>query len=287
VTEDEHVEHAAYHDQLVRAEVLLHRVMRAKARGIPPVNLHLRDDAEQRCLQRPRPGSCAGDSAEWVRWIDRDGYRRARPLNREQLTQELMEQQGASLLRAIDRASSESHALPGEDQAWLEERARLPALERPLNGCEYLALVRAIEAAYVPPRGKSGNCAPNVQIALRMARRLGGLHVDYTPSPFRIEALSMAYKAGHHDYLARRAAYVCATEARLRFSQAKPRVKIDAKVARQRAEHAALLASRALAAATARGEQAALPDAAAIAHETARRVPPFAAAAGTPRITLA
>lgn len=271
VTTDEHAQHAEYHDHLVKAEVLLRRVMRAKARGILPVNLHLREDEERRCMQRPRSGSFAEDSAERVRWIDQDGCRRARPLNREQLTRELMARQGNSLLRAIDRVSSESHALPDEDQAWLELRAGLPALERPLNGCEYLALVRAIEVAYAPPKGKSGHCAANVQIALAMARRLGGLHADYTPSPFRVAALSMAYLAGHRDYLARRAAYVCATEARLRFSQAKARLKIDAKVARQRAEHASLLAAQAYAAAMPGSEPGDMPGAVSDVGEVGRQ----------------
>lgn len=247
--------HAAYHDQLVLAEVLLRRAFNAKIRGVQPVNLRLHDELEQRCFRRPRPGSCPKDSAEFARWVDHDGFNRPRPLNREQLTRELMDRHGASLLRAIDLATSASHALSGEDQAWLEARARLPALDRPLNGTEYLILVRALEAAYAAPRGRSNACAVNAEIALRAARRLGGLHPDYTPSPFRIAALSMAYKAGHHDHLARRAAFACAAEQRLRFSRARPRLKIDAKLARNRTEHAAFLACRALAVATALGGQ--------------------------------
>ncbi|MHB1273449.1 MAG: hypothetical protein ACYCZD_11900 [Rhodanobacter sp.] len=275
----EHTEHAAYHDQLVIAEVLLHRVMSAKARGIQPVNLRLHNDAEQHCFQRTRSGRGPGDSVEDMRWVDRDGFSRARPLSREQLTRELMDRLGVSLLRAIDLVTSGSHALSSEDQSWLELRSGRPILERPLNGSEYLILVRAIEAAYaVPPEksstGKSSSCAANAAIALQAARGLGWLHEDFTSSPFRVAALSMAYKMGHHDYLARRASFASATGERLRFSHARSSVKMKAKLARHRAEHAALLASRALVAATMFDMRLGLPDAAAIEpRETPRPMP--------------
>ena len=292
VATDEHVEHATYHDQLVIAEVLLHRVMSAKARGIQPVNLRLHNDAEQHCFQRTRSGRGLGDSVEDMRWVDRDGFSRARPLNREQLTRELMDRLGVSLLRAIDLVASESHALSSEDQSWLELRSSLPILERPLNGSEYLILVRAIEAAYaVPPlksstekssaaksgTEKSSSCATNAAIALRAARGLGWLHEDFTSSPFRVAALSTAYKMGHHDYLARRASFARATGERLRFSYARSSVKMKAKLARHRAEHAVLLASRALVAATMFDIRLGLPDAAAIEPRGTPRAMPSAA----------
>jgi len=283
VATDEHVEHATYHDQLVIAEVLLHRVMSAKARGIQPVNLRLHNDAEQHCFQRTRSGRGLGDSVEDMRWVDRDGFSRARPLNREQLTRELMDRLGVSLLRAIDLVTSGSHALSSEDQSWLELRSSLPVLDRPLNGSEYLILVRAIEAAYaVPPEksstGKSSSsCAANAEIALQAARGLGWLHEDFTSSPFRVAALSTAYKTGHHDYLARRASFARATDERLRFSRATSSVKMKAKLARYRAEHAALLASRALVAATMFDMRLGLPDAAAIEPRGTPRAMPSAA----------
>ena len=242
----EHCAHAAYHAQLVTAEVLLHRLMYAKARGVQPVNLHLRDEAIQRFFQRSRPGRRAADSPELMRWVDRNGFHRQQPLSREQLTQELMDRQGVSLRRALGLASSQSHALRAEDQAWLELRARLPVLQRPLNGAEYATLVLAIEAAFAVPGGDVGACAANIEIALHTAERLGGLHRNYTPSPFRVPALSRAYLAGHHDCLARRAAFAAAAELRLRFSHAKARKKMDAKLACQQTEHAALLAGSAL-----------------------------------------
>jgi hypothetical protein len=239
--------HAAYHAQLVTAEVLLHRLMYAKARGVQPVNLRLRDEVIQRFFTRSRPGRRGADSPELIRWVDKDGFHRRQPLSREQLTQELMERQGISLRRALSLVSSQSHALLAEDQAWLEVRARLPVLQRPLNGAEYATLVLAIEAAFAVPGGGDSRCAGNVEIALYTAGRLGGLHRDYTPSPFRVPALSHAYLAGHHDYLARRAAFAAAAELRLRFSHAKARKKMDAKLACQRTEHAALLAGGGLA----------------------------------------
>ncbi|TAM63479.1 MAG: hypothetical protein EPN49_02115 [Rhodanobacter sp.] len=287
VAADEHTEHATYHDQLVIAEVLLHRVVSAKARGIQPVNLRLHHDAEQHCFQRTRSGRGLGDSVEDMRWVDRDGFSRARPLNREQLTRELMDRLGVSLLRAIDLVASGSHALSSADQSWLVLRSSLSILERPLNGSEYLILVRAIEAAYAVPPEKSGtaksgtekssSCAANVAIALRAARGLGWLHEDFTSSPFRIAALSTAYKMGHYDYLARRASFARATDERLRFSHARSSVKMKAKLARHRAEHAALLASRALVAATMFDTRLGLPDAAAIEPRGTSRAMPAAA----------
>ncbi len=252
----DHVTHANYHEHLVTAEVLLQRLMYAKARGIAPVKRHLHDTIECESFQRPGPDRRLFDAVELMRWIDHDGFNRPRPLNREQLTQELIARQGVSLLRALDLASSRSRALSGEDQAWLEVRARLPALQRPLNGSEYRTLVRAIEVAYAVPGGKTSACAANATMALRAAAQLGWLHTDYAASPFRDAALSMAYRGGHHTCLGRRAAFASAAELRLRFSHARPRLKMDAKLARQRTEHAALLACRALLADAARGRLA-------------------------------
>ena len=241
----DHLTHAAYHEQLVIAEVLLHRLMYAKARGIAPVKRHLHDAIERDGFQRPGPDRRLIDAVELMRWVDRDGFNRPRPLSREQLVQELIARQGVSLLRAINLASSRSRALPGVDQAWLETRARLPCLQRPLNGSEYRTLVRALELAWAAPRGKAGDCAANAAIALRAAAQLGWLHADYAASPFHGAALSLAYRTAHHACLARRAAFAGATELRLRFSHAPPQLKMEAKLTRQRTQHAALLADSA------------------------------------------
>lgn len=238
----DHLTHANYHEQLVTAEVLLHRLMHARARGIAPVKRHLQDAIERDGFQRPGPDRRLIDPVELMRWVDRDGFNRRRPLSREQLEQELIARQGVSLLRAINLASSRSRALPGADQAWLEARARLPCLQRPLNGSEYRTLVRALELAWAAPRGESGDGAANAAIALRAAAQLGWLHADYAASPFHGAALSLAYRTAHHACLARRAAFAGAAELRLRFSHAPPQLKMEAKLARQRTQHAALLA---------------------------------------------
>ena len=238
----DHLTHAAYHEQLVIAEVLLQRLMHARARGIASVKRHLHDATERDGFQRPGPDRRLIDAVELMRWVDRDGFNRSRPLSREQLTQELIARQGVSLLRAISLASSRSRALPGADQAWLETRARLPCLQRPLNGSEYRTLVRALEVAWATPRGMTGDGAANAAIALRAAAQLGWLHADYAASPFRGAELSLAYRTAHHACLARRDAFAGATELRLRFSHAPPQLKMEAKLARQRTQHAALLA---------------------------------------------
>ena len=238
----DHHTHAAYHQQLVTAEMLLQRLVHARARGIAPVKRHLHDAIERDGFQRPGPDRRLIDPVELMRWVDRDGFNRPRPLSREQLVQELIARQGMSLLRAISLASSRSRALPGADQAWLETRARLPCLQRPLNGSEYRTLVRALEAAWAAPRGNAGDGAANAAIALRAAAQLGWLHPEYAASPFHGAALSLAYRTAHHACLARRAAFAGAAELRLRFSHAPPQLKMEAKLARQRTQHAALLA---------------------------------------------
>ena len=242
----EQAEHAAYHAQLVIAEMLLHRLMYARARGMAPVREHLREETLRRSLRRPSARRCIDQPAEAVRWFDRNGQRRARPLTREQLTQALMERGGMPLLRAVAAAATQSHALSDADQAWLDTRASLPAWQRPLLGCEYERLVGAIEAAHAVPAPSPAPCAANVAVALRAAALLGSRTADYTPSPFRVPALARAYLAAQHDRLCRRAAFAGATELRLRFSHARPRIKMDAKLASQRAEHAAWQAGRAL-----------------------------------------
>ena len=238
----DHLRHAAYHEQLVIAEVLLQRLMHARVRGVAPVKRHLHDAIERDGFQRPGPDRRLIDPVELMRWVDREGFNRPRPLSREQLVQELIARQGVSQLRAISLASSRSHALPDADQAWLETRARLPCLQRPLNGSEYRTLVRALEAAWAVPCGKADECAANAEIALRAAVQLGWLHAEYAASPFHGAALSLAYRTAHHACLARRAAFAGAAELRLRFSHAPPQLKMQAKLARQRTQHAALLA---------------------------------------------
>lgn len=238
----DHLTHAAYHGQLVCAEMLLRRLLQARVCGIAPVKRHLDDALERDSFRRPGPGRRLVDPVELMRWIDQDGLNRERPLSREQLAQELVAREGLSLRRALDLASARSRALAAADQDWLEARARLPCLERPLNGSEYRCLVRALEAAWLVPAGNPGPSAANAELAQRAAGLLGWLHADYAPSPFGLAALSLAYRDGHHDFLRRRAAFAAATELRLRYSHAPARLKMAAKLARQRTGHAALLA---------------------------------------------
>lgn len=237
---------AAYHGALVTAELLLRRLQFARARGIRAVNLQLGSRQQGLALARPPAATLAAHSAERLRWIDEHGRHRAQPLNRERLTDALIAARGLSLLHAVGVATCESHAISDDDQAWLALRARLPLLQRPLNASEYRQLARALDAAHAVPAALASACQGNAAVALQAAAWLGTLPVDFTPSPFRSAALTAAYLGAHHDRLSRRAAFAEATELRLRFSHAAPRAKMDAKLVRQRTEHAQRMASIAM-----------------------------------------
>jgi hypothetical protein len=74
-----------YHHQLVTAEVLLDRVLAARASGMKAVHTGLSGDAEEQLFNRPPRGSFYQVTPEYVRWYGRDGVRRALPMVREEL----------------------------------------------------------------------------------------------------------------------------------------------------------------------------------------------------------
>lgn len=227
---------ASYHQHLVTAEVLLDRVLAARAAGLRPMAPALDYAAEARATVPPPRGLFHASTLEHRRWHDLAGKVRAQPLTQEALTAELVAD-GLTVEQARDRACHRSHALPGADQAWLIDRRNTPLDYRPLNQAEFHTLVAAVEGAYQTPVLAPHTMQANRQIALRVAELLGSLLDEFVASPFSVPALSDAFSERHLSHLrqtiiaSRQAA---ASDARV---LAGPRAWFAAKAARMWAEH--------------------------------------------------
>ncbi|OOG52423.1 hypothetical protein B0E47_14000 [Rhodanobacter sp. B05] len=183
---------AAYHQHLVRAEVLLARVMAAHAAGLRPIAPALDDAAEARATVKPPRDLFPATTLEYRRWYHDDGTARAQPLTQEALAGQLAAV-GLSMREAFDRAIHRSHALPAADQAWLVRRRALPLAQRPLNRGEFLALVAALDGAWRVPAGARHMACANRRIALRVVAALAGMLDEYVAPPFAVAALNEAF----------------------------------------------------------------------------------------------
>lgn len=192
-----------YHHELVSAEVLMDRVLAARAAGMKAVHPQLHGAAEDRLFNRPPRGSFMQITPEYIRWYGRDGVRRFEPMVREELAIELMGEYGYSYSDALDIASNHSHALPRTDQAWLLARARTPIYCRPLHATEFEQLARAIEAAYNVPAGDSKLAQANTEIARRAAAVLGTVLDEFVETPFTTPVLAEAFQEFHRAHLLR------------------------------------------------------------------------------------
>lgn len=192
-----------YHNDLVTAEVLMDRVLAARASGMKAVHPHLQSEAEERLLNRPPRGSFSQVTPEYIRWYGRDGARRNQPMVREELAIELMGEYGYSYSDALDIATNDSAALARLDQAWLLKRAKTPIYCRPLHGGEFHQLARAIEAAYQVPSGDAQVARANTEIARRAAAVLGTVMDEFVESPFRTPVLAEAFAEFHSAHLLR------------------------------------------------------------------------------------
>lgn len=192
-----------YHNDLVTAEVLMDRVLAARASGMRAVHPHLQSEAEERLLNRPPRGSFAQVTPEYIRWYGRDGARRNEPMVREELAIELMGEYGYSYSDALDIAINNSAALARRDQAWLLKRAKTPIYCRPLHATEFHQLAEAIEAAYLVPQGDMHVTRANMDIARRAAAVLGTVMDEYVEAPFRIPVLADAFSDFHSAHLLR------------------------------------------------------------------------------------
>lgn len=187
-----HDPYAAYHAHLVRAEVLLDRVMAARAANVRPVAPTLDDTDEARATVRPPRDLFAVATLEYRRWYEDDGTARAQPLTQEALAA-LLVADGLSQRQARDRAIHRSHALAAADQEWLIARRKLPPAQRPLNRSEFRVLVDAVDGAWQAPAGASHAARANRQIALRVAAALAGMLDEYLAPPFHADALNEAF----------------------------------------------------------------------------------------------
>ncbi len=185
---------AAYHEHLVKAELLLGRVIAAYAAGIRPVAPRLDDAAEARATVKPPRNLFPTTTLEYQRWYHDDGSARPHPLSQEALAERLAAS-GLPIRQALDRAIHRSHALPAAEQAWLVRRRALPLEQRPLNGCEFRALIDALDAVWRVPAGVPQVALANRRIALRVAAALAGMLDEYVAPPFAVAALNDAFNA--------------------------------------------------------------------------------------------
>jgi hypothetical protein len=192
-----------YHHQLVTAEVLLDRVLAARASGMKAVHPFLQSDAEERLFVQPPRGSFHQVTPEYIRWYGRNGVRRAVPMVREELAIELMDEFAYNYNDALDIARNDSGALARADQTWLLSRAKAPITCRPLHATEFRQLAHAIEAAYNVPHGNLTVVHANVEIARRAAATLGAVMDEYVETPFHTPDLAQAFSDFHYAHLQR------------------------------------------------------------------------------------
>jgi hypothetical protein len=203
ITDADESEVSSYHDALITAEVMLDRMLLARLAGFRPIHPGLDADAEHRLFERPARGAFEGHPPEYRRWYTSLGSARALPLDVDELTNELMEEDALDAVTARHKAQCASLALAVEDQRWLLERSRQPADHRPLHASDFSEMVASIELALSPPDGHIAAARANYEIAHRAAAAIGGMLDQYTRSPFRKLSLSAAYEHFHGEHLDR------------------------------------------------------------------------------------
>jgi len=229
--------HASYHRQLVHAEVMLARLLAARASGMRPIDPTLDYADEARATVRPPREMFSPTTLEYRRWFDHTGASRAQPLTREEITEQLITDDGLSSEEARLRSSRRCHALPADDQAWLIERRAAPLQQRPLNRSEFDVLVAAIEAVFVHSAGNSHAERANRQISLRAAAMLGSLLDQFVATPFSVPMLCEAFAEHHLAHLRRSIESSRQAEAESGVLLAGPKAWFAAKAVRMRAEH--------------------------------------------------
>ncbi len=228
---------AGYHRHLVVAEVLLDRVLAARAAGRRPIMPALDYAAEARATLPPPRELFHVSNLEYHRWYDSQGNTREQPLTQERLAAEIAQRHGVPLEEARHRAAHHSHALPAADQAWLLDRRQTPPAQRPLNQVEFQQLIAALEETWHAPAGEPHLERANRQIAMRVAALLGGLLDEFVASPFSVAALGDAFSEVHFAHLRQFSESSRRAEAACGVLLAGPKAWFAAKAARMRAEH--------------------------------------------------
>lgn len=233
----DHDRRASCHRHLVVAEILLGRVLAARAGGLRPMAPALDYAAEARATVRPPQDMFHPATLEYRRWYRIDGTARAQPLTREALSLRLAADGDLSMKEARARVARRSHALPAADQAWLIARRNAPPARRPLNQAEYLALAAALDGIWQASAGASHVERANRRITLRVVAALGSLLDEYVASPFKSTALSEAFDTHHLAHLRQSIEHSRQAESASGILLAGPKAWFAAKAARMRAEH--------------------------------------------------
>ena len=236
-TVDDNDPRVAYHQHLMVAEVLLGRVLAARAAGLRPMAPSLDYAAEARATVRPPRAMFHPATLEYRRWYRADGTARAQPLTQEALSLRLAATDDLPMKEARARVAQRSHALPTFDQAWLIDRRSTPLEQRPLNQVECHALIDALDGVWQSSAGASHVECANRRIALRVAAVLGSLLDEYVASPFKSAALSEAFNEHHLAHLRQTIENSRQAESASGTLLAGPKAWFAAKTARMRAEH--------------------------------------------------
>lgn len=228
---------AVCHQHMVVAEILLDRILAARAAGLRPMAPALDYAAEARATVRPPPRMFHQATLEYRRWYRANGTVREQPLTREALALRLAATDELSMKEARARVAQRSHALPAADQNWLINRRNTPLKQRPLNRVEFHTLVDALDGVWQASGDTShGECA-NRRITLRVVAVLARLLDEYVASPFKTAALSATFSEHHLAHLR------CTIEDSRQAGSdagvllAGPKAWFAAKTARMRAEH--------------------------------------------------
>jgi hypothetical protein len=234
---DDNDRRATCHQHLIIAEVLLGRVLAARAAGLRSMAPSLDYAAEARATVRPPQAMFHPATLEYRRWYRADGTARAQPLTQEALSLRLAATDDLPMKEARARVAQRSHALPVLDQAWLIDRRNTPLERRPLNQVECRALVDALDGVWQSSAGASHVERANRRIALRVAAVLGSLLDEYVASPFKSAALSEAFNEHHLAHLRQTIENSRQAESASGTLLAGPKAWFAAKTARMRAEH--------------------------------------------------
>lgn len=228
---------AVSHPHLTLAEILLDRVLAARAAGLRPMAPALDYAAEARATVRPPRSMFHPATLEYRRWYRTNGSARTQPLTREALALRLAATDELSMKEARARVAKRSHALSAADQAWLVDRRHTPLERRPLNQAEFRLLVRALDVVWEVSAGSSHMDRANRRIALRAVAVLGNLLDEYVASPFQSAALSETFNEYHLAHLRRTIEHSRLAESASCVLLTGPKAWFAAKSARMRAEH--------------------------------------------------
>jgi hypothetical protein len=223
----------AYHRRLVVAEVLLNRVLSARANGLHPLAPTLTRAVEARVFHRPPRQLLRAGTLEYRRWYDSHDQPRAQPLTIEALSAWLVRTEGITPEAARQVVIGRSRALTAREQMRVLARRQAPVESRPLNQNEFRLLVESLDAACRAPAGAPSLERANREIARRAVAMLADLLDEFTASPFVTPELDRTFSAFHVDSLRRGIESSRQSESLL----IGPRAWFAAKSARMQAEH--------------------------------------------------